>query len=643
MKKISVFVVYFISFLYMELLFRFLLLDNLFSLSLINLVIFVFCFALFLSFISRLLGEKIGKIIFFLIMSITSLWFCAQYVVKSFLDFYISFSVLQIAGQVGDFLLKALLETFKRSLVIFLFFLPLIISVIYRKNIWLKKNNIIRSLTILVGLILASFSFYFSLFIKKEESASAYNLTFNVNNIPLTIEKLGVINAFFIDTYRLIFPLNEKIVTIPSDDEPIEEEIKYDYNILDIDFEALTRESDDEIIKSMSQYLLNDASLQNEYTGFFKGKNLILLMAESFNEVAVKENITPTIYKLVNNGFVFENFYTPTISSTIGGEFQQLTGLYAVNSNLPIFKKGTNDFPFGIATLFQNAGYKTFAYHNNSYSFQNRNLYLKSLGFQNFKACYNGLEKLINCALWPQSDVEMIEATINDYTSLDEPFMVFYSTVSGHASYSFNSNSMAKKHEKEIKMHNLGYTQGPLSYLAAQMEFDKALETLINKLSEKNLLDDTVIAFVGDHYPYELTVEQINEIATYKKDDTIEINRSNFAIYNSNMENVYVKKVGSQIDVLPTLYNLFGLEYDSRLIVGKDILSPSEGLAIFGDRSWISDKGAYFASKDEFIPKENVSEDYIFLTNQIVNNKINISKYIMEKNYYNIAFKYLKK
>ena len=89
-----------------------------------------------------------------------------------------------------------------------------------------------------------------------------------------------------------------------------------------------------------------------------------------------------------------------------------------------------------------------------------------------------------------------------------------------------------------------------------------------------------MIALVGDHYPYYLSLDEVNELASYEKDSVVEVNRSNFILWNSEMETVSVDKVGSQIDVLPTIYNLFGVEYDSRLIVGKDILSTEPGVCL---------------------------------------------------------------
>ena len=193
---------------------------------------------------------------------------------------------------------------------------------------------------------------------------------------------------------------------------------------------------------------------------------------------------------------------------------------------------------------------------------------------------------------------------------------------------------MARKHKDDVA--NLNYSEKPLSYLAAQIELDQALELLIKKLDEAGKLEDTVIALVGDHYPYYLSLDEVNEIASYEKDSVVEINRSNFILWNSEMDTVEVDKVGSQIDVLPTIYNLFGVEYDSRLIIGKDILSTAPGLAIFGNSSWVSDKGTYFASSGEFVSKDGseVDSEYVKYMNNVVSNKITMSRYIMKYDYY---------
>ena len=265
---------------------------------------------------------------------------------------------------------------------------------------------------------------------------------------------------------------------------------------------------------------------------------------------------------------------------------------------------------------------------------------MKTLGFNKYLGCGNGLEKRINCA-WLPSDISMINKTFKDYKDY-EKFITYYVSVSGHAPYEYNStgNSIAKKNTKFVK--DLPYSDNVKAYLATQIEFDRALESLIKKLEEEDLLDDTVISFVGDHYPYTLTIDEINEISTYKRDEVVEVNRSNFVIWNNKMKKgIKIDKVGSEIDVLPTLLNLFDIEYDSRLIVGKDILSEAPGLAIFSDRSWVTDLGTY--TSGVFTPKKDKKiddkEEYINEINELVSNKFTISSQIIKYDIYNYLLK----
>jgi phosphoglycerol transferase MdoB-like AlkP superfamily enzyme len=604
-------------------------------------VIFLLFLSLILTFFTKLSrNPKVNKTIFIIFMILIFVWFSAQYVCKDYFDFYISFSLLGLADQLTDFFGKTVIETLKHLPGIIVFFIPLLLSLIFSKYInFQKRHNQKTFIYLLVAL--GVFGVYLlSLNIGKNKSYSAHKLYYSVNDVNLNMETFGVLNTLCIDVRRAIFGFEEKIVSIDNkndnkkDNDKKDEPITYKYNNLDIKFDDLIANETNKTIKNMHEYFNNDSgTLQNEYTGIFKGKNLILFMAESFNEIAVSEDLTPTLYKLVNSGFSFDNFYSPTIFSTIGGEFQELTGLYP-NEVLKKFRSGTVSFPMGIGNMFKNENYSVYAYHNNSYTFQDRNKYLKSLGFDNFKACYNGLEKLINCKEWPQSDVSMIDVTFDDYASEDH-FMVFYASVSGHSSYTWG-NASAKKHKEEYKASGRTYSEKPASYLAAQMELDRALELLIKKLDEKGILANTVIALVGDHYPYELTIDEVNEISSYKKDSVVTVNKSNFILWNSEMETIHISKVGSQIDVIPTIYNAFGLPYDSRLFIGKDILSTEPGLAIFGNRSWVSDKGTYFASSRKFVPKEDVEveDDYVATMNKIVDNKRTMSKLIINNDYY---------
>ena len=647
MKKIGLFFVYLLSFIYMEMLYKVFIYNNILRISIINMLLFLVTFSLVLTILTKLFkNDKSNKIVYIIIMSIISVWFCAEYICKSYFDFYISLSTFEVADQLGEFMGKTIIEILKRIPGVIAFFTPMILTLIFNKKVNFRHNSFKKVICLLLVTVLSYGLFLGSLYIGKDKDYSSYELYHNVNDFSLNMENFGVLDSILIDIKRVTFGFEDKIVIdgtgniIPSK-KPKEEEIVYKYNNLDIDFDSLIENETNKNIKTIHEYMKsNPGTLQNEYTGKFKGKNLILFMAESFNEIAVSKDLTPTLYKLVNSGFTFENFYTPTIFSTIGGEFQELTGLYAYDVGiLSKFRSGNISFPQGIGNEFKELNYGVYAYHNNYASFQDRNKYLKSMGFDYFLARGNGLEKRMNMNEWPESDTEMIRVTVDDYIN-DDNFMVFYASVSGHSSYTWAANAQARKHKAEYNQYNLPFSEPPASYLAAQMELDQALELLITKLDEAGKLNDTVIALVGDHYPYELTIDQVNEVSNYmygyEKDSAITVNKSNFILWNNEMETVKVTKVGSQIDVMPTLYNLFGIEYDSRLFIGNDILSTTPGLAMFSGKNWVSDEGMYYTSSKKFIPNEGSTADdeYVKNMNQIVKSKTTMSKMIIENNYY---------
>lgn len=640
LKKINVILICFIIFMYLELVFRLFTDNSIFNISLLYISLYNLFLAILISFLVSFGNNKINKIIFFICLSIICFLYGLELCVFKMFGFYFDLSLFGATDQVLTFYSDGIKVVLQNIVGLIFIFLPFIILLIFNKYFAIRKIDWKYSLIKLGASVIVFIIFLLCLNINKNNINSAQELYYRVNNNELNIKMFGVLNSLRIDFKRSIFGYDIEIDILDNghnnldNNDENEEEIKYEYNNLDINFDNLIANESNSTIKTMHEYFKNEiGTLQNAYTKYFEGKNLILFMAESFNEIAVREDLTPTLYELVNSGFKFNNFYTPTISSTIGGEFQELTGLVAASGFLSPWKSGENYFPFGLATAFQDLGYNTFAYHNHTYTFQSRNKYLAALGFDNYLGCRNGLEDRINCNQWPESDVEMIKTTFADYKNSEEPFMVYYVTVSGHGDYGFNYSAMARKHKDEVA--NLNYSEKPLAYLAAQIELDKALELLIENLEENDLLEDTVIALVGDHYPYYLSLDEVNEIASYKKDSVIEINRSNFILWNSEMETVKVDKVGSQIDVLPTIYNLFGVKYDSRLIIGKDILSTEPGLAIFGNSSWVSDKGSYFASTNKFVPKdEEVDEEYIKYMNKVVSNKTTMSKYIMTYDYY---------
>ena len=597
-------------------------------------VLSILIYSLFSSFIMTILmtvgSEKTNKIFSYIIYFVLCFWFALEAIFKSFLQTFFSLDCFKLSDQAMGFAGETIKVIVGNIHYLILFFLPFILLIIFRKKIDLniKENKkYLYSYIILIPLSFLSYRLYINS-TKDNKDISLYDLYYNTNNIPLSIQKMGVLSSTGLDIYRNIFGFEDKVIEVNYEEENNDEDLfVYEKNNLDLDL------SSNKLNKDIKEYIDNNpGTSKNKYTGMFENKNLIFVVAESFSEIGIDKDRTPTLYKLTNNGFIFDNFYVPYYLSTIGGEFQSLTGLYPNYSTLTKWKSGKNSFPYGLATTFKEKGYNTYAYHAHDGYFQNRYKYLKALGFDNFKACNMGLN--INCNMWPESDIEMIKATTNDYINSDKPFMTYYMTVSGHLDYTKEGNSIVSKNWDLVK--NLDYSDKAKSYLATQIELDRAMESLLKELENKGILEDTVIVLLADHYPYGLSLEEINELSSYKRDELFEINHNALIIYNSSMKNISITKVGMPIDVLPTIYNLFDIKYDSRLFAGSDLLSNNEGMVILDNLSWITDKGKYNSLNNKH--SDNLDNNYINNINNIIQNKIIFSRNMLTYN----GYKYIK-
>lgn len=610
--------------------------------SLVNILLYSVMLGTIFSIVSRIFKDKANNIITSIMLLIIGVMFSVQCVFSKIFKAPFAISNLALGDQVGSFMKEAIEGILSNIGFILIFLAPFILFLIFKKKIKLKRNTLTHYITYIVLLFLSTALFFVHINSTKEQSNGTYEIYYKLNEVSLNLEKLGVLNSYRLDFVRSVFGFDQEledeyIQAFAEETDFRDEPIVYEYNTTDLDFEKATSNSS---IKQINEYIKNDVGTkQNEYTGMFKDFNLIYITAESFYEVAIDEELTPTLYKMTHSGFVFENYYTPNVLSTIGGEFQSLTGLYPDSSILATWRTGKNYFPYGLGTVFGDLGYNTFAYHNHYYTFQDRNKYLVSQGFTNFLAKGNGLQKRMNCDMWPESDDEMMRVTLPDYIDSEEPFLAYYMTVSGHMNYNFiGGNAMCLKHKDEVQ--NLDATTEAKAYVATQIELDKALERLVNELEQAGKLDNTVFVLLADHYPYALSQEAVDSLSTYKRDSVVEINHNALIIWNSAMEETHITKACMSADVLPTVLNLFGADYDSRLFTGRDIFSTSEGIAIMRNLSWVTEKGTYFASSGKFEQKEGeeIPENYIENINNIVKNRLNISKLILKNNYYNYLF-----
>lgn len=621
---------------YLEMLYKAIILKAGNALDILYTVIFSAQIILIINLICNLFKEKISKIILLIISTVITIWFGTQAVFFNLFSVPLSFSTLGLAGGALGYTDVVVEIIVKNALIILACLLPLILLFIFNKNIKFEQYNkktIIIFLVVILGLLLIQVGI---IHIDRNNIYSAYNLYYKIDAQDKNIQKFGVLTSTGIDLKRHIIGFNEEIsIEIANNIDSQKKEVKTKYNQVDLKLEDKKEQTDDKTLKSIYEYIEQaEPTNKNKYTGYFKNKNLIFILAEGFNSIAVDKELTPTLYKLTNSGFVFNNFYSPVFLSTTGGEFQATTGLLPSQSILSLWKSDSPKISYALGNSFSKKGYTANAYHNWSYNYYSREKTMKTLGFDSYMGIGNGLEKLID-GKWLPRDVDMMNTTTQFYTSEDK-FITYYITVSGHAPYNFKGgNSTASRYKELVK--DLPYNTEIKAYLASQIELDRALGTLIKKLEEAKILDDTVIAVVGDHYPYTININDINSLSTYKRDEIVEVNRSNFIIWNNKMKKpIEVDKVGSQIDVLPTLLNLFDIKYDSRLIIGKDILSNNEGIAIFSDRSWVTDSGTYFAAEGKFIPKKNTNivEGYVDRTNKEVLNKFTMSNLFIKHKIY---------
>lgn len=411
-------------------------------------------------------------------------------------------------------------------------------------------------------------------------------------------------------------------------------------NVLDIDLDVLAEKEEDDNIAAIHRYVNSlTPTDKNEYTGMFEGYNLIFVVAEGFSGYVIDKERTPTLYRMSREGFYFKHYYTPLwYGSTSGGEYADLTGLMPKNGGyLSMYKSGKNknDMMFTLSMQLRRQGYKVMGFHDNDYTYYDRNLSHPNLGYE-WIGMGNGLTPERDADgtwLWPQSDLDMIEQTFDMYKD-EEPFHVYYLTVSGHVMYNWGGNAMSARH-KDIT-EELEYSETTKAYIACQYELELALTELNQKLAEAGLADNTLIVVTADHVPYD-NKDVVDELAGEELDSTFDWYKNTLIIWSSSMkEPVTVDKYCSSLDILPTVSNLMGLPFDSRMMVGQDILSDSEGMVLFNDRSFITDRCSYNANTGEVrsIDGSKIDDNYVESKIAQVKNKFNMAENICDYDYY---------
>ena len=534
-------------------------------------------------------------------------------------------------------------------LKILLLLLPLIVVILclalrraQALKLRLRWKQTMASFAVLLALLLTVTGL---MYVGRDNAFSVYRTFTNVNtSTDSSYKKIGMLATTAQELRYMLFSGSGSIMITPSSLNISDVPRTYSsnsYNVIEsIDFTALADSTDSDILKATDEYLSNATpTRKNNYTGLLKDYNLITICAESFCPWFISEELTPTLYKLSHTGILFENYYGTFQSVTTNGEYTMCMGLYPDMSRTKTDSSfnvaGTNYLPFCLGNALKGMGYQAWGYHDYIGDFYNRNITHANMGYT-FKAADSGLAMKID---WPSSDLEMMEASVDDYINSGEPFHAYYMTFSGHYQYNWD-NAMSAKNRDAVK--DLPYSEPVKAYIACNLELEYALEYLMQRLEEAGVADKTCIVLTNDHYPYGLTEDEYNELAGQTLDTTFEKYRNSFICYVPGLsENIVVDEYCSTADILPTLLNLFGVDYDSRLLAGTDVLSSGIHVAVLSDKSFLTKTFRYDAGTETVIPADEnttVSGKLAEAYRLYVDSRFQLSGNILNSDYYAHVF-----
>lgn len=567
--------------------------------------------------ISLLLEKKKGKILYIILFIISFALFIINNIYYSMTDTFFDFSLILLADEGSEYFLDAILNC----------------------NIWVYISSIIIIITFILGLK------YFKGNTKTDlkKIIKVFFLFLIIHTLtPLLLGKAN--DALNWSTWR-----NPRNIYINFNDNNKSMRISgiYEYSVRNfyITFIKAKKTTNEEDITFLEEeYSKEEENYQTNYTGKYKDKNLILLQLEGIDNWLITKEDTPTLYKMMNNSINFTNHYSYYNGggSTFNSEFAVNTGFItplSYTQNAYTFNKNT--FPYSLAHLFKNMGYSVNAFHMNDSEYYSRGTNYKNWGYEN----YYGLKEL---GVYKDDsytlDRELIlNETFSEKMFPEEKFVDYIITYSGHLPFTTEKGVCRKLViEDVLKKENL--EELPNDYILPTLteeecarrqakETDYMVELLLNKLTEKNLIDNTVIVVFTDHYLYTLSDQTI--LDKYKETKNNLINKTPFFIWDNEVSKKKITSVTSQLNILPTLLNLYGLEYHPNYYIGEDALNNNyHGKVFFSDYSWY-DGNVYV---DGGIVTNNKSIDPISLEDK--NYYIN---YIIRKNDLTLKYDYFKK
>lgn len=557
-----------------------------------NILFNVIWIGLFLGIALNLKGN-LGKVVYWGAFLLYFVLFLVNSIYYSLTGFFFSFALTSMADEGSSYIVDTILNT---SPIVYLMCLVILFVAILcaRKFPKKEKSEYKNIMIVLVAFVVLHFVTPFCMgganeSLEWDNWRNPRNVYNNFNDTNKNMKICGIYEFAFRDFYMTYLKPDAK-------EDP--EELAYLQEI----------------------YKNTDVNEPNAYTGIFEGKNIIFLQLEGLDSWLLNEKDTPTLYGMLNNSIVFNNHfsYYSGGGSTFNSELAVNTGLITpVTYNQNAYSFNRNRFDMSMAHLFKEQGYRVNAFHMNTQEYYSRGINYSNWGYDHY---YGLMDENDYDDLSYELDRELIQ----DQKFYDRmfkqagKFVHYIITYTPHTPFSTEKGMgklLAEKvYEDEVPV--LSEEECARMYAA---ETDLMVQMLLEALEKSDLLEDTVIVAFADHYLYTLNDKTI--LDQYKQTDNNLINQTPFFIWSKDMEKIVVDKVNSQIDILPTVLNLFGMEYIPEYYIGRDIFdSEYKGYVFFSDYSWY-DGNVYV--EDGVVTNGNaISEEELHNMNEHINNLI---------------------
>ena len=537
----------------------------------------------------------------------------------------------------------------------YLLLLPFLLLIIYYKlidkniiklNVNLTFDRLKTSVICILLLLVLGFSYQLTIclnvFQNKLQTISNQELFKNISNPTLAIKQFGTTVYGILDIKSLF--MNNEIEISTSNNEVQAHNVDSEN---DKKWLELIENEENFTYNYLNEYFINNSkTLKNSYTGSLEDKNLIVIMMESVNDIFINEELYPNFYRLLSNGYYFKNNYSPRNSCATGNnELSGMIGLYPIYYKCTANVYRNNLYPESIFNLFKEKGYKTSSMHDYSDKYYQRREIHKNVGSDKYydaddlKLQYNTKDEE-----WASDEdfMKQVVKILNNYKN-NERFLTWLTTVTSHQPYGeslYGDKYLylfadSKYDEYDIKLKR---------YMSKLKVLDNGLGILLEGLEKQGKLDNTVIVLYGDHYPYGLANSILQKALPYDISEKYENERVPFVIWSNDIEATTYEQYTSYVNLLPTIANLFNLDYDSRYYVGSDLFSSEyQNLVVYTDGSWKNNICFYDASTSDIIyytSKEYSTEEIIEI-NKDIGYKIKYSDLAIQHDYFNYLYQKL--